>query len=329
MKKALITGIFGQDGSYLAELLSLSGYEVHGIVRVPLSSHAEMIRVYLEAKGIRPTLHKCRLSNLSETMELIKRLQPDECYHLAATHFSSQARAKSDRLQNVAVYNDNTGAALHLLSAFAEASPHTSIVLAGSCLMFSDSDQSPQNEMTPFASSSLYGLSKIAMTQLGAYFRSECGLHVSTAILYNHESPRRQKDFVTKKIVSNLKRIKEGVIAKFELNNLHSVKDWGYAKDYAAGMRLMARFDMPTDFVLATGVGHTVEDLVYIAAERIGISDWRSVVKVSTPTLPIHPFIPLIGDPSLAVRCLEWEHSMTFENLIDLMVEAEINGSLD
>jgi len=329
MKKALITGILGQDGSYLTELLFECGYDVHGIVRLPLSLHAKKIQNHLDAKGFRPTLHSCRLSDPEEITTLIQHLQPDECYHLAVTHFPSQARENAGWLQDIGVYSDNVQSGLHILGAFANVCADAHVVVAGSCLMFSSVEQTPQNEMTTFASHSLYGLSKISVAELGKYFYTECGLRVSTAILYNHESPRRQGDFVTKKITRNFKKIIDGEIDGFGLHNLYSIKDWGYAKDYANGMRLMGKQDMPQDLILATGQAHTVEDFIAVAAKCAGITDWRSRIQVQCSSPPMNMPVALIGDSSLAMRDLGWQHSLDFEELVALMMDSEMAGSLD
>lgn len=329
MKKALITGIFGQDGSYLTEILMDHGYEVHGIARTPLSVHAVSSRAHLHSKGITPKIHNCDLQDMESVMALVKSCQPEECYHLAARHYSAEINAEVGQKVDSAVYADNVLSSLNLLTAFVKASPHSRIVIAGSCAMYAAATMSPQRESMSFASNSLYGLSKIAGAQLADYYRKECGLRVSVAILYNHESPRRKKDFVTKKITHGLNCILHGKSDRLEIHNLYSIKDWGYAKDYANGMRLMCAQDEPRDFILATGKGHSVGDFLINAATAYGISDWQKHVYVRNTKLPVSLPMPLIGDPSEAYKVLGWKHSVSFRELIELMVDSERSGSLD
>lgn len=326
-KTALITGIFGQDGSYLAEQLSAQGYAVHGVARTPLSAHAQKIRAHLASKGLRPCLHECDLDNAAGVTALLRRLMVDECYHMAASHRSSHAAATDGPFDH-ALYAPNVMPALNLLAAISVVSPRTRIVLAGSCLMFAGACSTPQNEATPFAATSMYGVAKTAIAELARYYREQHGLHASMAILYNHESPRRRDDFVTRTIVRHLVRIASGEISDFELDNLHAVRDWGYAKDYALAMSLMAAREQPGDFVLATGTGRTVEDFLSAAAGVAGIRDWRDRVRVSDASAA-HAGGPIVGDASEAERLLGWRHSMTFGDLVALMVHSEQQGRLD
>ena len=329
MKKALITGIFGQDGSYLAEILTEQGYQVHGIARTHLSDHAQKISAHLKTKGIKPIIHECDLLNQEQIGTLVKMLQPEECYHLAATHYSSQAHRGQNVNAMTKIYTDNVLSVLHLLNVFTEISPNTRLILAGSCAMFSATHETPHNETTHFATDSLYGLSKVSIAELADHFRKMWGLHVSVAILYNHESPRRPEDFVTKKIVHNLKRMSCGEINGFELDNLYSVKDWGYAKDYANGIHLMGLQTQPQNFILATGIGHSIETFLSSAAELIGVSNWREKIQVRQAEMPNPKPIPLIGDPAKAVEKLGWHHTLSFNALVALLVKSEFDGVLD
>ncbi len=337
MKRALITGIFGQDGSYLAELLSGKNYEVHGIVRSELSPQSLKLSRHLAQKGVTPILHECDLTSFERVADLIKTIRPDECYHLAAVHYSAQtvftAPFESERL----LLEQNILSVLNILHAIRESSPETRFVLAGSCLMFEDSGVSPQTEATPFYSKSVYGTSKILGHQVTDLFRNH-NLHTSTAILYNHESPRRQEHFVSQKIVKGLTRIKrnktEGLESEkpddvLELGNLDDVKDWGYARDYAYGMWLMTQADSPGDYILATGNGHTVADFVKEAADCLGLTDWPQFVKVQPGlTRPITR-TKLVGKPDRAQTALGWTHSLDFRGLVELMVQHELSGTLD
>lgn len=328
MKKALVTGIFGQDGSYLAEILTERGYEVHGIARTPLGDHARRVRDHLSSKGIAPIVHECDLYDGERVAALVRRLQVDECYHTAARHRSSEASLRAGDQSDSAMYVPNVLSALNLLAAFATASPYTRIVLAGSCHMYAGATTSPQRETSPFAARSMYGLAKVAVADLTRYYRQECGLCASVAILYNHESPRRTHDFVTKKIVHGLDRIRRGTPGELELDNLYAVKDWGFAKDYAQGMTLMCAQEAQRDFILASGQGRTVGEFVATAAELAGISDWSERVQVRNTTVPACAPVPLVGDASAAYEVLGWRHSISFIELVGHMVECEERGSL-
>ncbi len=328
MKRALITGVFGQDGSYLTELLFQMGYEVHGIAREPLSRNSARIQQYLAKKGIEPIIHVCDLNSYPSVRYLMKVLEPSECYHLAAAHYSSQLPEGNAVEVNRDLYQNNVVSALNTLYAIHEVSPDTKMVLAGSCLMYDATDQSPQNETIPYASNSIYGLSKIAGDGLLKFFRESFHLHLSTAVLYNHESPRRPEHFVSKKIVTHMVGIASGRIGIFEIDNLNSVRDWGYAKDYVYGMWLMCQRDRPKDYILATGEGHSVGDFLARTAEVLEIKDWRDHVR-ATERIRKSVRVPLVGDPTLARTDLNWERSIDFEELVELMVDNELRGGLD
>ena len=329
MKRALITGMFGQDGSYLAELLIEKGYEVHGVVREALSEHSVRLKEHLAAKEVVTTVHLCDLMNYNDVLELFKAVRPAECYHLAAVHYPAQV-ALSDQLQKSrTLFEQNTISTLNLLSVVREVSPETRFVLAGSCMVYDNCEKSPQDETRPFCSKSVYGLSKIAASQLAEYFCIEQGLHAATAILYNHESPRRQPIFVTQKIVRGLVAIQRGSKRRLELGNLHGIKDWGYAKDYAHGMWLMARADEARPYILATGTAHTVEDFIRQAADVLNISDWRSAVDLKAGITGPPEKAPLIGNSQAIRTDLGWCPSITFPQLVELMVEHELRGTLD
>lgn len=327
-KKALITGVYGQDGSYLAEILAGKGYEVHGVEKEPLSENAAKIKAHLVAKRVFVNLHKCDLNKSEDVNSLLKEMKPDECYHLAATHYSSSTNENErDRVSSI-LYKNNVISALNIIHAIKTFSKTTRLVLAGSCLMFDDVPQSPQNELMPFATTSIYGLSKIAASNLASLYRKAYNLHLSTAILYNHESPRRLDSFVTKKIAQNVVKIQKGEIKTFTLANLDSCKDWGYARDYAFGMWLMAQQKNPDDYILSTGKGHTVEEFVDQAFKTAGICDWKKHVKLDEG-ISVRTGAKLIGCSDKACKKLSWGHSMSFSKLVKLMVEAELAHSLD
>jgi GDPmannose 4,6-dehydratase len=329
MTRALITGVFGQDGSYLAELLSANGYEVHGVARADLSSHGRALRAHLAGKGVVPVLHDCDLEDAAAVGALVAAVEPDECYHLAAIHYSSEVLPAQQAELDRALFQQNVLSTLNLLSAIRQHSPRTRVVLAGSCLMYDASASSPQNESMPYRSRSLYGLSKIAGCNLVDYFRAEHGLHASTAVLYNHESPRRRSAFVTRKIVQGLVAVRRGRSEQLGLGNLDTVKDWGYAPDYVEGLWRMARSDCPASYLLATGVPHTVEDFVREAADTLGYQDFREVVRVESGLARGQGSVTLVGDPTRARTQLGWRSTVTFREMIERMMEHELAGTLD
>ncbi len=328
-KRALITGIFGQDGSYLSELLYWKGYDVHGVEKDPLTDHAGVLYEHLKKKGVSPlTIHNCDLNSYEQVRETILKVKPDECYHLAATHYSSEYSARDIDQLNQALFYNNVSSTLNLIRSISDISSHTRFVMAGSCLMFEDSDRSPQTEGTPYAASSAYALSKIEACRNLRDYRDERKLHLSAAILYNHESPRRQAAFISKKIVTNLVRVKKKEIKNFLLGDLNSVRDWGYAKDYVYGMWLMAQCDKPQDYILATGEPHTVKDFVLSAARILGV-DSRDVVKQDSSLIRPSPKAVLVGDPARAKEVLNWKPSVSFEELVEILVKSELNYMLD
>ena len=325
MKKALITGPFGQDGSYLCELLTEQGYEVHGIARKPLSGNSESIKNYLASKSIEPIVHYCDLNNYDNVKDIIKQVKSNEIYHLASTHFSSELSTEnSDQL----LYLNNVSATFNILRAANKVHQGVKIVVAGSCLMFDASDISPQNENTLFKTKSYYGLAKMTENQLVMFFRHK-GMHVSMAIFYNHESPRRHNSFVTKKIIKNMVLVNRKKINSFDLGNLHNIKDWGYAKDYIYGVWLMAQQPEPDDYIFSTGKGHTIRDFIERTASVLDISDWQQYIKIRPELVVRQLDIDLVGDSSRAEQQLAWKHSISFNQLVELLVKNELSGQLD
>jgi GDPmannose 4,6-dehydratase len=328
IKKALITGVFGQDGSYLAELLQAKNYEVHGICRMPLSENARRIQGHLEGKGCRPILHPCKLTQFDQIQNLLRSLRPDEIYHLAATHYNSATPPEERNRLDRELYQNNVLAALNLVHAVRIESPSTRLVLAGSCMMFDNTSQSPQDEKTPFATKSVYGLSRIAGAELVKLFRENYKLHLSTAILYNHESPRHDLTYVSQIIAHGVAQVKKGEREGFILGNLDSRRDWGYAKDYARAIWLMAQQPAAGDYVIATGDSQSVADFVQEAFAAVDIENWRDRVTVNhqiasrTETL-------LVGKPEKAFRKLDWRPTVSFAELAALMVNAALSGRLD
>lgn len=327
-KTSLITGLFGQDGSYLAELLSRKGYEVHGVARTPLGEASERIARHLTASGISPVLHACDLNDPAAVGDLIGSLKPDECYHLAATHFSSEATAEERSRIAARLYRNNVLSGSNLIHAVQGRSPSTRLVLAGSCLMYDATDRTPQDEGLPYRSNSAYGLSKIAVAELAKAYRERDGLHLSNAALYNHESPRRPDSFVTRKIAEAVAGIKKGEIDSFVLGNVNARKDWGFAGDYVEGLWRMAQQPAGDDFILATGVTHSVEEFLVHAFRAVGVSDWTPYVKVNDKLATSLP-IELRGDASKAARKLSWKPAVGFPELVERMVKASLNGRLE
>jgi GDPmannose 4,6-dehydratase len=328
MKRALITGIFGQDGSYLAELLAAENYEVHGIARPQLSPHSAKLQQHLNAKGVSPILHECDLTSFNQVRELISAIRPDECYHLAAVHHSAQTiviPVAYDRL----LLEQNVMSVLNLLHALQETSPQTRFVMAGSCVMFEDCEISPQSESTPFRSSSAYGTSKIIGQQLIGFFRQRHRLHASNAILYNHESPRREAHFVSRKIVNGVVAVRRGEAQALQLGNLDDIKDWGFAGDYVRGMWLMAQANSPGDYVLASGTGRTIAEFVEQVAESLALKNWRDLIEVQPGLTRQMTKTRLVGNPEQARTVLGWQRAVTFDALVAMMVECELSGTLD
>jgi GDPmannose 4,6-dehydratase len=324
-KKALITGPYGQDGSYLSELLTHNGYEVHGIVKKKLSENSLKIKKYINKKNIYVIQHYSCLNNYFEIEKVIAKVKPDEIYHLAATHYSSELSSKdNDR----ALYKRNVTATFNILASAMEVAPKAKIVLAGSCLVFDSINTHPQVIKTPFKSRSFYGLAKISEHQIGKFFR-DLGMHISVAILYNHESPRRASNFVTRKIIINLIKIKENKQSSFELGCLNTKKDWGYAKDYVRAMWLMAQQKKAQDYIISTGITKTIKDFVDSVAIELGIEDWKPLINVNQNMIERRINNVLVGDSSYTINQLGWKRSITFKQLVSLMVKSEISGSLD
>jgi len=338
MKKALITGITGQDGSYLAELLLEKGYEVHGIIRRSSTfntSRIDHIFKDIHDKDTRLFLHFGDLSDASNISRLLEKIKPDEVYHLGA---QSHVRVSFDIPEYTA---DVTGlGTVRILDAIRESGIKTKFYQASSSEMFGLVQQVPQTEETPFYPRSPYGAAKVYAYWITKNYRESYNLFACNGILFNHESPRRGETFVTRKITRGLARIKLGIDGTLYLGNLDAKRDWGYAKDYVEGMWLMLQQDKPDDYVLATGETHTVREFVEIAAARLGMDlMWSGdgVKEIGTDrntdqvVIRIDPqyFRPsevdlLIGDASKAKKELGWEPAVTFRKLVEIMVDADL-----
>jgi GDPmannose 4,6-dehydratase len=310
---ALITGITGQDGSYLAELLLDHGYEVHGMVRRSSTEKFERI----EHLRDRVTLHQADLLDQRSLVDALRVAQPAEIYNLAAMSFVAISWIQPT------LTAEFTGVGVtRMLEAMREVCPDARFYQASSSEMFGKVRQVPQNEETPFYPRSPYGVAKAYGHFITVNYRESYDLHATSGILFNHEGPRRSREFVTRKITWHAAAIKLGLADKLELGNLDAQRDWGYAKDYVEAMWLMLQQDRPEDFVIATGVAHSVRDCVEIAFDQAGISIDDHVVideSLKRPAEVDH----LIGDYSKAKRELGWEPRTSFEELIRLMVDAD------
>jgi GDPmannose 4,6-dehydratase len=321
VKKALITGITGQDGSYLAELLLEKGYEVHGIIRRSSSFNTGRIdHIYQDPheKGCRLFLHYGDLNDSSSLNLLLKKIRPEEVYNLGA---QSHVRVSFDVPEYTA---EVTGVGtVRLLEAIRELGlTETRIYQASSSEMFGASPP-PQNEATPFYPRSPYGCAKVYSYWIGVNYREAYGLHLSNGILFNHESPRRGETFVTRKVTRAVSRIKLGLQKKLFLGNLEAKRDWGYAKDFVQAMWLMLQQPKGDDYVVATGEAHSVRELCEEAFGHVGL-DYREFVAVDPRYYRPTEVDYLLGDPSKATKQLGWTPKTSFKELVRLMMESDM-----
>ena len=321
MKRALITGITGQDGSYLADLLLGKGYEVHGIIRrASTFNTARIDHLYQDphVNGVRLFLHYGDLADSVHLVKLLYKLQPDEIYHLGA---QSHVRVSFDIPEYTA---DVTGiGTIRILEAIREAGVKTRFYQASSSEMFGKVQEVPQTERTPFWPRSPYGVAKVFAYWATVNYRESYGLHASNGILFNHESPRRGETFVTRKISRSVARIKCGLDNSLFLGNLEARRDWGYAPEYVQGMWLILQQDRPDDYIMATNETHSVREFVELAFERVGL-DWKEYVKHDDRYERPAEVDLLIGDASKAKKLLNWEPQVRFEELVRMMVDADL-----
>jgi GDPmannose 4,6-dehydratase len=318
MKKALITGITGQDGSYLAELLIEKGYEVHGIVRRVAIEDPEHRLWRIRNILNKINLHSGSLESFPSIYRVIETVRPDECYHLAAQSFVSYSF--EDEFSTI---NTNINGTHYIMAAIRDRAPECRVYFAASSEMFGNARETPQNEDTNFYPRSAYGISKVAGYHITRNYREAYGLHASSGILFNHESPRRGFEFVTRKISSHVAKIKLGLEKKLKLGNLDAKRDWGHAREYVKGMWLMLQQDQADDYVLATGETHSIREFLDIAFSHAGL-DYKDYVEID-PLLYRPSEIHLLqGDASKAKKALGWSYSLTFEDLVKEMVEEDI-----
>jgi GDPmannose 4,6-dehydratase len=318
MKRALITGITGQDGSYLAELLLEKGYEVHGVVRRVALEDARHRLSRILAIRQRIHLHAASLESFPSLYNAINQIQPDELYHLAAQSFVSYSFDDA-----FSTFRTNIDGTHYVLESVKQAAPNCRTYFAGSSEMFGNARETPQNEDTKFSPRSPYGISKVTGYDLSRNYREAYGMFVCSGILFNHESPRRGFEFVTRKITSHVARIKRGLIDTLPLGNLDAQRDWGFAGDYVLAMWQMLQQPKPRDYVIATGETHSVREFCEAAFSHAGL-DWQKHVVVDPDFYRPAEIHQLIGDSSRARQELGWAPTTSFEQLVRSMVEHDL-----
>jgi len=323
MKKALITGITGQDGSYLAELLINRGYRVHGLVRRVATENQDhrLSRIKGLLKEDLITLHPGTLENYASIYEVVKNVEPDEVYHLGAQSFV--AVSFDDEFST---FNTNINGTHHLLSACRTIVPHARFYFAGSSEMFGKVHESPQNENTPFHPRSAYGISKVAGFDLTRHYREreDIKMFSCSGILFNHESPRRGMEFVTRKITYTAAKIKLGLAKELKLGNPEAKRDWGFAGDYVEAMWLMLQQSQPDDYVIATGETHSIKEFVEKTFAILKLNPADYVTYANSAHMRPAEVDLLVGDASKAKTVLGWEPKVKFEQLVQNMVEADM-----
>jgi GDPmannose 4,6-dehydratase len=319
---AVITGITGQDGSYLAELLLGKGYEVHGIVR--RSSSLERVRLselYQDPQiyGSRLHLHYADLTDTTTIRRIVMKVQPTEFYHLAGqSHVGLSFEIPESTCELTAM------ATLRIMEILRDLPRPPRFLHASSREIFGTPTKSPQDESTPVNPNSPYGCAKAFATQMTKIYRESHGLFFCNAICYNHESPRRGENFVTRKITLAAARIRAGLQKSLSLGDLDAQRDWGFAGDFVQAMWLMLQHSQPDDYVLATGVSHSIRDLLQLAFAHLGL-DWRDHVQVDQRFLRPADATALLGDSSKARHVLGWQPSLDFAGLVRLMVDTDVN----
>ncbi len=317
-KKALITGITGQDGSYLAEFLLKKNYQVHGIVR----------RVALEDKTHRLwrlqhilnkiKLHAASLESYASLVKIVQKIKPNEIYHLAAQSYVSYSFE-----DEFSTLNTNINGTHYMLSTVKEFSPKSKFYFAGSSEMFGKVNESPQNEKTTFHPRSAYGISKVTGFELTRNYREAYKLFCCSGILFNHESARRGFEFVTRKISHAVAKIKLGLQKKLELGNIEAKRDWGHADDYVRAMWLMLQQKKPDDFVIATGKQHSVQEFAKLAFAHVGLN-YKKYIKINTDLIRPSEVNSLLGNSLKARKKLNWKPKIDFKQLVKNMVEEDL-----
>ena len=323
MKKALITGISGQDGSYLSEFLLKKNYEVHGIIRrVALEDETHRLWRIRNFRD-RLSLHSGSLESFPSLAKIINKVQPDEIYHLAAQSYV--ANSFEDEFSTI---NTNVNGTHYMLSSMKEFSPNSKFYFAGSSEMFGKTVETPQNEKTRFYPRSAYGISKVTGFEFTRNYREAYNLFASTGILFNHESPRRGFEFVTRKISLAVAKIKNNLQNELRLGNLDAKRDWGHARDYVEAMWLMLQQSNPEDFVIGTGEQHSVKEFLEIAFNYVGLN-YQDYVKIDEAFFRPAEVETLLADPSNSKKKLKWKPKINFESLVKEMVEADLKNVKD
>jgi GDPmannose 4,6-dehydratase len=320
--KALITGITGQDGSYLAEHLLSLGYEVHGLVRRVALEDPERRFTRISHLLDRIQLHAASLESYPSIFAVVSRHDFDECYHLAAQSFV--AESFSDGFSTM---NTNINGTHYMLAALRELRPGCRFYFAGSSEMFGLVHETPQCETTPFHPRSPYGISKVAGFDLTRNYREAYGMFAASGILFNHEGPRRGFEFVTRKITSTVARIKAGQANELRLGNLDARRDWGHSKDYIRAMHLILQQETPEDFVVASGESHTVREFCELAFSEAGL-DYRDYVSIDERFYRPAEVESLVGDSTKARTVLGWKPTYTFPDLVREMVQNDLKVTL-
>ena len=314
MKKALITGITGQDGSYLAEFLLLKGYEVYGMVRRSSTINYERISHIQD----RLNLMQGDLLDQNSLIEALKISEPDEVYNLGAQSF-----VPTSWNQPVLTGEFTALGVTRMLEAIRTVNPKIRFYQASSSEMFGKIQETPQNEKTPFYPRSPYGVAKVYGHWITVNYRESYRIFCCSGILFNHESPRRGWEFVSRKVTSAAAKIKLGLQKELRMGNLDAHRDWGFAGDYVEAMWLMLQQDEPEDFVIATGISHSVQDLIQAAFDHLGL-DWEEYVKIDPKLLRPAEVDYLVGDATKAKAKLGWQPRVTFEELIKMMIDYDM-----
>lgn len=320
-KRALITGITGQDGSYLAEHLLSLGYDVHGLVRRVALEDPERRFTRIAHLLDQITLHPASLESYPSIFQVISRHEFDECYHLAAQSFVAESFA-----DGFSTMNTNINGTHYILAALRELRPHCKFYFAGSSEMFGKVREVPQRETTPFHPRSPYGISKVAGFELTRNYREAYGMFCCSGILFNHEGPRRGYEFVTRKITSSVARIKLGLATEVQLGNLEAKRDWGHSADYVQAMYLMLQQPAPDDYVIATGETHSVRDFCELAFAEVGL-DYRDFIKIDERFYRPAEVDLLVGDATKANQVLSWTPRYSFRELVQEMVQADLTAT--
>ena len=319
MRKAFITGITGQDGRHLADLLHSKGYKVYGMMKGQNNPRAEMLRDEFPFVEIVPG----DLTDLTSLVTALEYVQPDEFYNLGAISFVAMSFNQAELTANVTGLGVLRALEAVRMVGGAQNNP-IRFYQASSSEMFGKVREVPQTEMTPFHPRSPYGVAKVFGHHITMNYRESYGLYACSGILFNHEGPRRGLEFVTRKITNTAARIKLGVDKELVLGNTDAKRDWGYAGDYVKAMWLMLQQDEPDDYVIATGETHSVEEFLTLAFDKVGLGDWRPYVRHDSKFLRPAEVDLLIGDPAKAKAKLGWQPEVNFEQLVAMMVEHDL-----